>query len=214
MHSRGSLATPPPQTPPRLSIADSSSALWLRRHGSAALPLKVQLSQRYTNVALGEAVQMLPLPCDAGADVDMAPAACCNAGDSACSGATLPGDGVPVPPEPEPAPPGLRRRPHFLDAAAAASALPALAEAADSESDAQTSAERTTKSGRKRSRDAEAAAATTVTTAPAEADMAATECSADACALQPPGQLGANVFQLQCCSLAGPWLSDAIMHVA
>ena len=212
-----SLVTPPPQTPFRLSIADPASALWLRRHrgDNATLPLQVQLSQRYTNIAPGEAVQMLPLPCDADADVDMAPAACCSAGGSAGSAATLPADGAPAPPEPEPAPPGLRRRPHFLDAAAAASALPVLAEAAESESDAQTSSERTTKSGRKRTRDAEAAAAITVTTAPAEAEMAATECSAGARAPLPGAPLGPlGAFALQQCCLAGPWLSDAIMRVA
>jgi hypothetical protein len=167
------LATPPQRAATRLSINDVPSALWARR---SAQPLhRVLLSQRFTNIAPGEAVVMLPLPADTAADVPMAdaPTGCACAADPgllASPAAAAP----PAPALPEPAKPGLRRRPHFLDAAVAAAALPALADAPESESDAATSAppckSTTTTSGRKRARDADAAAAS----------AAQAGCSADA----------------------------------
>lgn len=123
----------------------------------------------------------------------------------------------------QPTPAGLRRRPHFLDAAAAAAAavaapatcqlLSALAdEVAEPESSDGDSGP--TKSGRKRSRDADAAALS-VAAAAAAVNAGSTCCGMDA-ADDAPRSAPVSDAWTRCCSLAAvlaqpPWLRDAIV---
>jgi len=206
-------------------VADPDAALWRRRR-SGAPPPRLLLSQRYTNVAPGESIEMMiPLPPADEADDDTMASA---------------------PEAEQPTPAGLRRRPHFLDAAAAAAAavaapatcqlLSALAdEVAEPESSDGGSGP--TKSGRKRSRDADAAALS-VAAAAAAVIAGSTCCGMDAsCAASASAPAEAPTEEetvdmasaddaprsaplsdawTRCCSLAAalaqpPWLRDAFV---